>query len=457
MTDEKARHIAETVAEFTDGAAISDLEERLDIHRRTIQRRLKKLVARGELQRQGQGRATRYFVPESSPTAAATDELATKSEPSQPVFSDEAKEARRRIRAPLVRRQPVSYRAAFLNSYEPGQTTYLPRKTRDELRAIGSLTDRDLPAGTYARRILDRLLIDLSWNSSRLEGNTYSLLETERLIEADIEAEQRDPRETQMLLNHKSAIEFLVDGAEELGFHRTMVLNLHALLSENLLGDPSAEGRLRRRPVGISGTVYEPLQDPHRIEEYFDTILVTAESINDPFEQSFFALVQLPYLQAFLDANKRVSRLAANIPYIRHNLSPLSFVEVSTQQYTNAMLAIYEDNDVAILRDLFVWAYHRSADRYRAIRNSIGEPDPLRLRRRQEIKGLVSRIVAQSLSRPDAAELLDEEANSLPPDERDRFAELVWRELDSLHEGNFARYRVRPSQFESWRRVWDKE
>lgn len=451
------RHILELVADHPEGVAISDLEDHLDVSRRTIQRRLKNLVERGELHREGKGPGTRYFAPKSSTTTTPADESAPSGSATEGMFSTEAREARRVIRQPVDQRTPVSYQTDFLAGYEPGVTQYLCPQTRSQLREVGSMTDEQLPAGTYARRILDRLLIDLSWNSSRLEGNTYSLLETERLLEAGIEAEERDPVETQMILNHKSAIEFLVDSAEtnRLGFRRHVLLNLHALLSENLLDEPDREGRLRDRPVRISGSVYEPLANPHQIEEFFERILEKADAIDDAFEQSFFSLVHLPYLQPFLDANKRTSRLAANIPFIRDNLSPLSFVEVSAQQYANAMLAVYENNDVSILRDLFVWAYQRSARQYRAIRDSLGEPDPFRLRRRDEIKEVVGRVIRQAMTHPEATEAVDRNAESLPENERERFREAVWRELDGVHEGNFARYRVRPSQFEAWQRTWE--
>ena len=460
MPSSNHQQLIDIIAGYTDGAAISDLERHFDISRRSLQRRLRTLVQEGNVRREGKGRGTRYFADghaKSGAEATALDEEQATQLLSEPTFSDDAKRARRRIQKPPTGRKPVSYQSSFLEAYKPGQTFYLSAETRQKLQRVGSVTERDLPAGTYARRILDRLLIDLSWNSSRLEGNTYSLLETERLLEAGIASKERDPQETQMILNHKSAIEYLVDSADDdqLRFGRRLILNLHALLSENLLNDPAAEGRLRRRPVRISGSVYEPLADPHRIEDHFSAIVVTADAIDDPFEQAFFTLVHLPYLQPFLDANKRSSRLAANIPFIRDNYSPLSFADVSTQHYVNAMLAIYEYNDVAILRDVFVWAYQRSAARYQAIRNSLGEPDPYRLRRRAEIKALVRRVIRQAMSRTEAAEHIDHEAEAMTADERQRFTDVVWEELDSLHEGNFARYRVRPSEFERWERGWE--
>ena len=110
---------------------------------------------------------------------------------------------------------------------------------------------------------------------------------------------------------------------------RYTVSNLHALLADNLLPEPAAGGRLRARAVGIGASVYYPLEVPSTIEECFDQILATAAAIRDPFEQAFIAMVQLPYLQPFEDVNKRMSRLAANIPLVQHNLGSLSFLSLA--------------------------------------------------------------------------------------------------------------------------------
>lgn len=136
-------------------------------------------------------------------------------------------------------------------------------------------TKAQQPAGTYARQILSRLLIDLSWNSSRLEGNTYSLLDTRRLIEFGQEAQGRGRLEAQMILNHKDAVEFLVNNAADVGFNRYTVLNLHAILANNLLPDAGAAGRLRHIGVAIEGSVYHPPETPQLVEECFDQLLAT--------------------------------------------------------------------------------------------------------------------------------------------------------------------------------------
>lgn len=124
---------------------------------------------------------------------------------------------------------------------------------------MGRTSAIERPAGTYARDILGRLLVDLSWASSKLEGNTYSRLDTQNLIELGQIAKGKDAIETQMILNHKAAIEMLIEGADEVGFDAFTFKNLHAVLSQDLVRDPLASGRLRRRPVDISGTVFQPL------------------------------------------------------------------------------------------------------------------------------------------------------------------------------------------------------
>ena len=157
-----------------------------------------------------------------------------------------------------------------LDSYRPNETFYLSQAERDHLHQVGRPVTAGQPAGTYARQILHRLLIDLSWNSSRLEGNTYSLLDTTRLLEIGEEAEGKQRIEAQMILNHKDAIEFLVDEAARIGFDRHTILSLHALLADNLLGDSRAGGRLRHIAVDIGGSVFYPLETPALIEECFD-------------------------------------------------------------------------------------------------------------------------------------------------------------------------------------------
>ncbi len=456
--------------------------------RRTIQRRLEEWVRLGWILRHGQGRGTRYQLtaagqealqPEpprwpspvlreggdepDSVIAKALPPLPVEESPPpppsmvpHPVLSPESCEARDIVRQPQAFRKAVGYRREFLDAYQPGSTFYLPENLRTHLRSIGqSANMAALPPGTYARQVLDRLLIDLSWNSSRLEGNTYSLLETDHLIQRGGTQDPARWVDAQMILNHKAAIEFLVESPGELGFNNYTFLNLHAILTENLLKDRSAEGRLRLGAVGIGGSVFHPLNNPAVLEECFGIILAKTAAIPDPLEQCFFLMVHLPYLQPFEDGNKRTSRLAANLPLIQQNLSPLSFVDVTTRDYADGILAVYELNRIEVLRDLFAWAYERSAWRYTTVRQEIGAPDPMSVRYRDEIKQCVRDTVVHRCNKPAAIHALREwAAQNVTAGDRPRFIEMVEQQLLGLRETNIARMRLRPSEFAAWLPVW---
>lgn len=451
--------VLEAIARFPGGASIGQIEKQLSAppNRRTLQRWLNNLIDQERVNREGQARAAKYLPGRVVSAQASIVVKATATAHAETLIplSPEAKEVEQQVRQPLMLRKPVGYNQAFLDNYRPNETYYLRQSIRDELLSQGQAISSNEPAGTYARQLANRLLIDLSWNSSRLEGNTYSLLETERLISAGEAASGKDALEAQMILNHKEAIEFLIDSAGEIGFNRYTLLNLHALLSDNLLDDPTASGRLRTIAVGIGQTTFLPLEGPQRIEECFEQVLDTAAAIQDPFEQAFFAMVHLPYLQPFEDVNKRVSRLAANIPLIQHNLCPLSFVDVSQSTYISAMLGIYEVNRVELLRDVFIWAYKRSCARYSAVRQSLGDPDPFRLQHKQHITQVVATVVREKLSKAQAISHIHRFAQEqIEATHRERFIEVVENQLLSLHEGNIARYRLRPHEFHAWRERW---
>jgi hypothetical protein len=352
-------------------------------------------------------------------------------------------------RHPVQGRKPVGYNREFLEGYRSNETRYLPPDVRDHLHNIGRSPDGERPAGTYARDILGRLLIDLSWASSRLEGNTYTRLDTQNLIERGQAAEGKGRREAQMILNHKAAIELLVEQAEDIGFNPFTFFNLHAQLSENLLADPSEGGRLRQRIVEVSGTVFHPLGIPRQVEAYFRMILDKAKAIEDPVEQAFFIMVHIPYLQPFVDVNKRVSRLGANIPLIQRNLCPLSFIDVPERAYVEGTLGVHELAKVDLLRDVFVWAYERPCQRYMAIRETIAEPDPMRLRYREVPIAVVAEIVKGHQS-PDEAAVRAVAAILVPPQDVDRIVELALADLRDLHEGNVSRYRLRLPEYRNW-------
>jgi len=246
-----------------------------------------------------------------------------------------------------------------------------------------------------------------------------------------------------------------MQGQEQMG---RGVLNLHGILAQNLLPDEAAAGRLRRIAVGIESSAFHPLEVPQLIEECFNQVLATAQAIHDPFEQSFFAMVHLPYLQPFDDVNKRVSRLAANIPFIKANLSPLSFTSVPRSTYTDAILGIYELNGIDLLKDVYIWAYERSAERYAAVRQSLGDPDPFKQLHREALHQLVGDVVRRRMDRKEASAHIAEWVKSnIAANEQGRFREMAESDLLSLHEGNFARLQVRPSEFAAWQIAWENK
>lgn len=441
------------IAWHPDGVGINELYAALaDIaSRRTLQRRIGKLVEAKRLVTSGIGRRLHYHRPPTregittGPTRAP--DISTK-EVYVPV-SPAGKEVLDYIRQPIQRREPVGYDREFLEAYRPNETRYLTTDICEHLHRIGRSPGDGRPAGTHARDLLGRLLIDLSWASSRLEGNTYTRLDTQNLIELGQAAEGKHRREAQMILNHKAAIELLVEQAEDIGFNPFTLFNLHALLSENLLADSGESGRLRNRIVDVSGTVFHPLGIPQQIDAYFRMILSKADAIEDPFEQAFFIMVHIPYLQPFVDVNKRVSRLGANIPLIRNNLCPLSFVDVPERAYVEGTLGVYELKRVELLRDVFVWAYERSCRRYMVIRDTVAEPDPTRLRHREALIAIIAEIVrGQQL--PSAATVRKLAASLVPEEDLDRVTTLALEDLHNLHEGNVTRYRLRLSEYRSW-------
>ena len=181
-------------------------------------------------------------------------------------------------------------------------------------------------------------------------------------------------------------------------------------------------------------------------------ILRKADAIEDPFEQSFFVMVQIPYLQPFEDMNKRVSRLAANIPFIKQNLCPLSFIDVPERAYIQGTLGVYELDRVELLRDVFLWAYERSCQRYQVVRGAVAAPDPLRLQYREAIATAVGEVV-RGMKEPTDAVVREIASTLIPEEDVERFVMLAREDLARLHEGNLARYRLRLNEYQAWRHL----
>jgi hypothetical protein len=216
------------------------------------------------------------------------------------------------------------------------------------------------------------------------------------------------------------------------------------LLAGGLLADPAMAGRLRRMPVEIAPSSYRPLGDQFEIEEELNILIERAAAIADPLEQSFFLLVHIPYLQAFDDVNKRTSRIASNIPLLKAELAPLSFMTMNDRDYVDGLIGIYELNNVSLLRDAYIEAYKTSAENYKILRAEVETPDKAALAYRDFVREAVRRSVLEwKAFRPDNVMRMAIDAK-IPEADRQGVVDYVGREFAGLHEGNIIHYRLRP-------------
>lgn len=407
--------------------------------RSTVNRYLARMLAAGDIIRFGSGPATRYALPatpvvEKIPTAPQASAGFHFSQSVQPIV--------RRLQEPIGTRNPVTYQRAFVEDYQPNQSFLLPPSLAADLLAQGRANGQQ-PAGTYARKVLEQLLIDLSWHSSRLEGNRKTLLDTEALFARG--RAQEDDLDATMLLNHKEAIEFIVDAVPEYGIREDVVRNIQSLLMQGLLANPEAVGAIRRTLVNITDSVYVPAQAPHLLEEMLGRIVDKARNIKNPVEAAFFLWVNLAYLQPFEDGNKRTSRLCANLPLLLQNCAPLSFLDVEAADYALAVLGVYERQDVALAVELFEWTYLRSIRKYEVILQSMSAPNPFRVRYREQLGEGIRQVVNARLA-PEAALA----SLAIPAEDQTAFQALLRDELRHLQTYNCARYRLSIRLTEEW-------
>lgn len=416
----------------------------VDASERTIRRVLKSLVEQGQVEAVGQFKARKYKI--------ATSQLPTSQAKSVGFeFSRDNQSIITKITQPIYQRDPCTYNEAWLQSYEPNTNFYLSEAQRNLLHSSGELLNKDLPAATYVKKIFNRLLINLSYNSSRLEGNTYSLIETENLLLKGEVAEGKLDVERLMIINHKDAIRFLVDGMNHLVPTIENIRTLHYLLSDGLVAADEG-GQVRKDGVRVSGTTYIPLENHERLSRLLGEIAEKAQEIVDPFEQSFFLLVHIAYLQAFIDVNKRTARLAANIPLVSHNLAPLSFNDVRKNDYLSALLAVYELNEVNPFSELYVWSYQRSAKHYAVTAEAMGI-DVNRVLYRQQRREIIATIVNQCITGNKIESTVMEFAESMIPKEhQSKFIADTMNDLKALEPYKIAGMGISLSDYKKWRK-----
>lgn len=401
------------------GLSISQISEFTDIHPRTLLRQLSDLISKKKIAREGRGPASRYVL-----VSQVTENFSV----------------------------AQGYNYDFLESYIPNKTFLLSIDDRRKLQQISRNVGETAHAETFMGDILERLLIDLSWSSSKLEGNTYSLLETEHLLRKNTPASDKEQIETQMILNHKEAIDFLIRNIQELELNWYSLRNIHALLSDGLLQNPTMEGQLRPTAVGIDGSSYIPINVPQILQEQVDLFLHKVKHIENPFEQSFFILVFVPYLQPFIDLNKRTSRVFCNIPFLKNNLSPLSFNEVERSDYIQAIIHIYEQNDTSFLRGIFMNSYLQTSQRYQVTKKSLTAPHPLKIKYRKFIQDYVANLI-----RTEKNKVFSIEDKEVEKNDRMELQKVLENELRSIHEGNYAKFHILPSEYKKWAKKYRRK
>lgn len=310
----------------------------------TLKRLIANGVEAGDIQVEGKARATRYTL---SNRAHLLMPLSLDT-----YFAQDVDE----------RQVQTSFNFALINEQLPQVNLF----TDEELARLNALQAEfrahlvEMTDNEY-RREMERLGIDLSWKSSQIEGNTYSLLETERLLRESKTADGKTKEEAVMLLNHKDALRFVLnnpDYLKELTINR--IEDIHTLLTKEL----SVDKGLRHRRVGITGTQYRPLDNEFQIREAMRDTCALINSRKNIFEQALLALVLLSYIQPFMDGNKRTARITSNALLIANGYCPLSFRTVDSIDYKKAMLIFYEQNNLYAFKQIFINQYEFAVQEY---------------------------------------------------------------------------------------------
>lgn len=211
------------------------------------------------------------------------------------------------------------------------------------------------------KKELERLSIDLSWKSSQIEGNTYSLLETERLLKEKETAAGKSKEEAIMLLNHKDVIDFIVENPNYLfPLSISKIEDIHSILTKDLAVDRN----IRKRRVGISGTNYKPIDNEFQLKEALSEMCDLINRRKNIFEQALFALVLISYIQPFVDGNKRTARIVSNAILINHQYCPISFRTVDSIDYKKAILLFYEQNNITAFKKIFIEQFEFAVKTY---------------------------------------------------------------------------------------------
>lgn len=429
----------------------------ITVPERTLRNWLGDLVTGGTIEFRGERKGRRYrFVERPVVVVPAAGTITAEGQPPAvaipPIFTAESQTLIKRVQAPLYTRPPATYREDWLQTYEPNKSAYLTRKQREELATLGKRDPIYGRAGTYIKKIYDRLLIDFSFNSARLEGNTYTLADTERLLLQGTAAQGKLDAERIMILNHKEAIGYLVQHIDTLQPDEETIRTLHYLLADSLVA-VGAAGKIRDESIRVSGTTYAPLDGRERLTRLLLSLLEKARAIADSFEQSFFLLAHISYLQAFVDVNKRTARLASIIPLIRGDYVPQSFADVAQDAYMKAMTAVYEFNEVGPLADLYGWSYRRTCQRFATTAHVVGFDEVAALYRPSR-RALVTDLVRAKVPQDKVAEWITTHVPpSVAPQHREKFITDVLAEIANLDASWIGGLGITREELTAWQKL----
>lgn len=300
----------------------------------TVKRVLNKLSAEQLISTEGKGKATKYRVSPSYELLFPTD--------LNEYFKKEQDERQIKTSFNFTLITGVLSSVKLFTADEEHHLKALHAKFKDNISHLST--------AAYNKE-MERLAIDLSWKSSQIEGNTYSLLETERLLKEKETAEGKPKDDAVMLLNHKDAINFIIEHPDYvIPLNIRGIEDIHSLLIKDL----GVDRNIRQRKVGISGTNYTPLDNEHQIREALNDMCVLVNSRQNVFEKSLLTLMLLSYIQAFGDGNKRTARIVSNAILIAYGYCPISFRTVDSIEYKKAMLLFYEQNNISAFKKIFI-------------------------------------------------------------------------------------------------------
>ncbi len=310
----------------------------------TVKRILAKLIGENLITKKGQGKSTKYLI---SPTYEIIYPLDIEKYFEQEIDEREIKESFNFHLIPKILKN-----CNLFTTKELEQLTSLQKKFEKNISQLSEIE---------YKKELERLAIDLSWKSSQIEGNTYSLLETERLLREKETASGKTKEEAIMLLNHKETIDFIFENPDYLlPLSVPKIENIHRFLTKELGIDKS----IRKRRVGISGTNYRPLDNEFQISEAMLNMCELVNNKENVFEKALLLLVLISYIQPFTDGNKRTARIISNAVLINYKYCPISFRTVDSIEYKKAMLLFYEQNNISIFKEIFIDQFQFAVNTY---------------------------------------------------------------------------------------------